>query len=206
MGRSRQQPSSAVLASKLEESVLGGDVRSDGSSGFNIAIPAFRYQPKGWSENLPLTLASAMVSELAPVVLYLRHAVRPGDLLIIEEPESHLHPAKQVELIKLLTAAVRKGVRIILTTHSEWILEALENLIRISELPETARKEFDMDDSSLSKKMVGTWLFTQDQSRDGATVKEVVLDDEAGPFEVGFDDVALALHNELAAVSSRLQD
>ncbi len=63
-----------------------------------------------------------------------------------------------------------------------------------------------MDDSSLSKKMVGTWLFTQDQSRDGATVKEVVLDDEAGPFEVGFDDVALALHNELAAVSSRLQD
>ena len=46
--------------------------------------------------------ASSMVAELAPVVLYLRHLVRPDDVLIIEEPESNLHPAMQVEFTRQL--------------------------------------------------------------------------------------------------------
>ena len=65
----------------------------------------FSYQPQGWGEDLPLMNTSSMVSELAPVVLYLRHIVQPGDVLIIEEPESHLHPAMQVEFIRQLAAS-----------------------------------------------------------------------------------------------------
>lgn len=204
-GRPRRRSRGAILATRLEESVLGGTVRRDDSSAINFPYPTFRYRPRGWAESLPLTLASSMVSELAPVVLYLRHIVRPGDLLIIEEPESHLHPAIQVEFTKILTAAVRAGVRIIVTTHSEWILEALANLMRISELPETERRIFDVGHSSLPKDMVGAWLFNRDQEQRGSIVKEVALDDEVGAFAVGYDDVALALHNELAEVSSRLQ-
>ena len=67
--------------------------------------------------------ASSMVSELAPVVLYLRHLVQPGNVLIIEEPESHLHPAAQVEFTRQLAKLVQAGYRVIITTHSEWILE-----------------------------------------------------------------------------------
>ena len=36
------------------------------------------------------------------MVLYLRYLVRPGDLLIIEEPESHLHPAMQAAFAREL--------------------------------------------------------------------------------------------------------
>ena len=82
-----------------------------------------------------------MVSELAPVVLYLRHVVRPEDVIIIEEPEAHLHPAMQVEFTRQLAAAVRAGVRVIATTHSERILEELANLVRISGLSEADRKD-----------------------------------------------------------------
>ena len=65
-----------------------GHVRVDRSA---TGYPNFTYRPKDWKKDLPLMQASSMVSELAPVVLYLRHVVRRGDLLIIEEPESHLH-------------------------------------------------------------------------------------------------------------------
>ena len=86
---------------------------------------------------------SSMVSELAPVVLYLRYVVRTGNVLIIEEPEAHLHPKMQVEFTRQLAAAVKAGVRVIATTHSEWILEELANLVWISGIPEAEREAID---------------------------------------------------------------
>ena len=86
------------LVRKLEEEVLTGSIHMERSE---VEYPRFFYTPQDWKEGetLPLMNASSMVSELAPVVLYLRHVVGAGDLLIIEEPESHLHPAMQVAFI-----------------------------------------------------------------------------------------------------------
>ena len=90
------------LAASLEQQLLKGEIHSkDSETGY----PMFSYRPHGWQADLPLMNASSMVSELAPVVLYLRHFVQPGDVLIIEEPESHLHPAMQVEFIRQLAAS-----------------------------------------------------------------------------------------------------
>ena len=134
---SRQHHNKGNLAANLEQQILKGDIHSENSeSGY----PMFSYQPQGWREDLPLMNTSSMVSELAPVVLYLRHIVQPGDVLIIEEPESHLHPAMQVEFLRQLAAVVRAGIRVILTTHSEWVLDELANLVRLSELPKTQRR------------------------------------------------------------------
>ena len=121
-----------ALAETLETNVLQGAVRTGRSE---TGYPDFSYRPRGWLSDLPLMRASSMVSELAPVVLYLRHVVRQGDVLIIEEPESHLHPAMQTALARELARMVRAGVRVIVTTHSEWFLEALANLVRLSGLP-----------------------------------------------------------------------
>ena len=54
-----------------------------------------------------------MVSELAPVVLFLRGAIDHGDMLIIEEPEAHLHPAAQTQMAVALARMVRAGVRVV---------------------------------------------------------------------------------------------
>ena len=126
------------LAERMEQEMLEGSVDIETSP---MGYPSFFYRPRGWKKALPLMHASSMASELAPVVLYLRHVVRPGETLIIDEPEAHLHPAMQVEFTRQLAALVHAGIRVIITTHSEWVLEELSNIVRRSELPEAHRKK-----------------------------------------------------------------
>ena len=191
------------LALRLEQALLKGTVRVEQSQ---IDYPSFVYRPDGWKQDLPLMSASSMVSELAPVVLYLRHVVQPGDLLIIEEPESHLHPAMQVEFTRQLAAAVQAGVRILITTHSEWVLEELANLVRLPELPKERRTGIDNEDIVLSPDQVGAWFFEPNSEGNGSTVREISLDTESATFPAGFGLVTESLYNRWSEISTRIEE
>ena len=60
------------------------------------------------------------------VQLGLGLAVRPGSLVLIEEPELHLHPGAMREAARAVWVAVRSGVQVVLTTHS---LEFIDSLL-----------------------------------------------------------------------------
>ena len=167
--------------------------------------PTFWYRPENWNDDLPLMNTSSMVSELAPVVLYLRDVVRPGDTLIIEEPESHLHPAMQVEFTRVLAASVKTGIRILITTHSEWVLEALANLVRLSALPKKQRKDIAGADLALTPCEVGAWLFKPKKRPRGTVVEEIPLDVEAGTFPAGYGEITEDLYNDWARISNLAQ-
>ena len=190
-----------ILDTALEKNVLGGAVRENRSA---TGYPIFSYQPAGRKEDVPLMQASSMVSELAPVVLYLRHLVQPGDVLIIEEPESHLHPAMQAAFTRQLAAVVRAGVRVMLTTHSDYVLEELANLVRMSELPEEERSDLGGSDVALDPDEVGVWLFEQKKRPKGTVVKEIKLDKDAGTFPAGYGDVTEGLYNRWVEIDSRI--
>ncbi len=191
------------LAGRLETEVLGGAILNRESV---TGYPEFSYQPDGWERDLPLMHTSSMVSELAPVVLYLRHVVQAGETLIIEEPESHLHPAKQVEFIRHLSAVVRAGVRVIITTHSEWVLDELTNLVRLSKLSEQRREGIAGADYALSPDQLGVWLFEPKSRPKGSVVKEIPFDEDFGGFRSGFDEVATETYNDYAAISNRITE
>ena len=195
-GKSRDDPSA-----RIEDAILHGSVGMERAE--TSGYPRFTYRPKGWKGSLPLMNASSMVSELAPIVLYLRHRVSPGNVLIVEEPESHLHPAMQVEFTRQLAALVRSGIRVIVTTHSEWVLEELANIVGRSGLSEKQRKEVSGSDVALSPDQVGAWLFKPNRRPRGSVVEEIRLDD-SGLYRPGFDEVATALHNDWAEISSRI--
>ncbi len=195
----RRRNSRHDLGVPIEKNILRGSVRVEKSE--VLGYPHFTYRPDGWEDNLSLMHASSMVSELAPVVLYLRHIVRPGNVLIIEEPESHLHPAMQVEFTRQIAALVNSGIRVIVTTHSEWVLEELANIVRRSELPGAERKKTINGEFVLKPDQVGAWLFHPQEHLRGSVVKEIRLDD-SGLYPSGFDEVAAALHNDWADISS----
>ena len=193
------------LARDLEENILSGAVSVEKP---DIGYPRFFYTPQGWKETkeLPLMNASSMVSELAPVVLYLRHVVERGDLLIIEEPESHLHPAMQVEFIRQLAAAVRAGIRVIITTHSDWVLEEVANMVSLAQLPKERREGIDGGEIALDESEVGVWLFKSKKRPKGSVVQEIPLDTESGIFPSDFDDVSDDLYNRWAEISNRIAE
>ena len=194
--------SSERIARPLENNLLRGTIRVQKTTGY----PTFAYRPEGWDDDLPLMRASSMVSEVAPVVLYLRHLVQPGNLLIIEEPEAHLHPAIQTILAQELARLVRAGVRIVVTTHSDWLVEQIGNLIRLSGLPEDQRDGLTGADAALSSQQVGVWLFTPSDAAEGSVVEEITLDPETGLFPTDYDAVSEALYDQSAQIFNRIQE
>ena len=189
----------ANYANKIEEKVLYGEIIIDQSETGN---PLFFYRPERWKDNLSLMNASSMVSEIAPIVLFLRYIVQDNDVLIIEEPESHLHPAMQVEFTRVLAGAVKAGLRVILTTHSEWVVETIGNLVELSKVPKARRERLDGGPYALRPDDVGVWLFRQKKRPRGSVVEEVRHDPETGVYGVEYDDVAMALHNEWASAAN----
>ena len=194
---------SRKLAERLESEILGGDLRTSRSA---VGYPSFHYRPAKWRNDLPLMNASSMVSELAPVVLYLRHVVRPGDVLIIEEPESHLHPAMQIAFTRCLAAVVKAGIRVVVTTHSEWVLEALANLVRLSEVAKSRRSEAGAEGPPLSPNEVGAWRFEQKERPRGSVVKEIPLDTVRGTFPAGFGEITEQLYNDWAKIANLVEE
>ena len=159
------------LGARIERQILGGAVSARAPG---VPYPRFTYRPQEWKSGIPLTNASSMVSEIAPVVLYLRHVITPGDLLIIDEPESHLHPAMQVAFTRQIAEIARAGVRVIVTTHSDWVLEELGNVVGRAEL--NGKDPGQSTAVSLDACDVGVWLFEPTELGDGSTVKEIRLD------------------------------
>ena len=204
VGASKQERGIYVkLARQLEDEILSGIVRLERTE---IDFPSFVYRPYGWERDLPLTNSSSMVTELLPIVLYLRHVVQGSDLLIIEEPEAHLHPESQATFTRQLVAAVQAGIRVLITTHSEWILEELANLVRLSELPIDRRDGIEDPEIALSPDQLGAWFFEPKQDAGGSVVREISLDEDSATFPAGFGLVTESLYNRWVEISTRIQE
>jgi predicted ATPase len=89
----------------------------------------YRFKFKDKESSVDLIHAASMVKELSPIYLVLRELVDKGYLLIIEEPESHLHPAAQVKLMEIFAQLVNEGLEILITTHSDILLRKLAHLV-----------------------------------------------------------------------------
>jgi len=62
-------------------------------------------------------------------------ASQPGDMLLIENPESHLHPSGQSHIGRLLSLAAAGGVQILVETHSDHVLNGIRVSVRRGEIP-----------------------------------------------------------------------
>ena len=61
-------------------------------------------------------------------------ACKEGDLLVVENPEIHLHPSGQAELVKFFAFLAQCGLQIIVETHSDHIYNGIRKSIRLDEI------------------------------------------------------------------------
>lgn len=175
------------ISKALEAEVLRGEIEVKRAESGRTS--EFLYRPQQEKQALSLSHSSSMVSELAPLVLFLRGIVRRGDLLIIEEPESHLHPGAQTKIAHTLARLIRAGVRVVITTHSDWLLQQIGNLIRQGELKKLEKNKSESD-SWLTKEEVGAWWFHNDKP-----VVEIPFDRIEGIEPSDYGEVADRLYN-----------
>ncbi len=93
---------------------------------------AFISKRKGRSFNLPLHIASSSARGLSDLYFYLRHTAKENQLVIIDEPESHLDTANQILLARLLARMIQSNLKVLITTHSDYIIKEINNLIMLS--------------------------------------------------------------------------
>lgn len=126
------------LAQLLEQHILQGNIDfstpEPGPAGIQRDI---LFQPTN-DIALEIPVASSMVKELSSLVLYLRYLAEQGDWLIIDEPEMNLHPEAQVQITEFLAMLVHAGLRVLITTHSPYIVDHLANLMKAAEQEDQA--------------------------------------------------------------------
>ena len=160
--------------------VLGGEIVVAGDGGerqlmFMVAN----------GQLLPLASASSLSRGVAGLSLYLDHFVKPNDVLVIDELEMNAHPEAQMGLIELIAMIVKRGVRVILTTHSPYIVDHLNNLMEAAALPpgqqEAVAAKFALKSSEafIAAKDVAACTFEETAPGGKVEVKSV-LDRESG--------------------------
>ncbi|MGC8932750.1 MAG: AAA family ATPase [Candidatus Methanodesulfokora sp.] len=190
------------LARELEEELIRGEIVV-GTLEERYSHPEIKYDFEG--KEIPLHRASSTVSELAPLFLYLKYYIRPESVLVIEEPEAHLHPTNQRVLAKLLVRLVRKGVYVVITTHSEYLLEQLSNFILLSRIEPGERvKQGYKEDDFLKPKETAVYVFRYDEESSGYKIEEVKVTEEEGIPQDEFLRVHRALYEEEVSIYRKL--
>ncbi|NGZ28711.1 MAG: AAA family ATPase, partial [Magnetococcales bacterium] len=110
------------------------------------------YKQNKTNKFFDLSLTSSMVSDVIPIIITLYHIINteeslrsiisrgllghgpPKSILFIEEPEAHLHPEVQVQLTEIFAQLVKAGVKVVMTSHSNYIFSKVNNLIMAGEL------------------------------------------------------------------------
>ena len=175
--------------------IIGGDYCvKNGELQF---IPA---NPK--KTRLPLIACSSAVRSMLDVGLYLRHLAKPGDLLMIDEPELNLHPENQRRVARLFSRLINIGIKVYITTHSDYIVRELNLLIMMktrqqeSHIKEIMQREGYKTDELLDFKRVRGYIAKRDKilipgnrrKTECNTFAPMDITAESGLYVEAFDD------------------
>lgn len=144
------------FANEIETEILKGKVtvNKDGEVVFA--------SNKAKSKKLPIHLSASLVKTLSSIIFYLKHLAKPNDLIIIDEPELNLHPDNQIILTRIFARLMNKGFRVLISTHSDYVVREINNLIMLTgiENNEDIVKELGYDKEEMLKSSdVGAYLF-----------------------------------------------
>jgi predicted ATPase len=155
-------------------------------------LPAPKRRKDGTEDLVSIADVGFGVSQTLPLLVALLTA-SPGQIVYLEQPEIHLHPNAQAALAGIIADAAKRGIVVVLETHSAILLRSIQTLVALGEL--------DPEEVNLN------WFKREDST--GATrIKRAVPDENGayGDWPEDFDDVAIKVETDyLDAVERRLR-
>ena len=182
------------VATMIEKDLLLGDVSMTKNGDVE-----FCGQGMAKSRRLPFHLSSSIVKTMASFVIYLRHLARKGDTLIVDEPEMNFHPDVQIQLARIFAILTAKGLHVVISTHSDYIIREINNLIMAGSLNRSGRplpeginysQEALIDPNDLSV------LYFERKGKSSVSVKSLDVDNEG--FAMPSMDDAIFSQNMVA--------
>lgn len=115
------------------DAIIGGS--------YKVVKQQLVFQAKGAAkQRFTMNEASSCIRALLDVGFYLRCRARAGDLFIIDEPELNLHPKNQRAFARLVARMVNSGIKVFITTHSDYLVKELNTLIMLNQRTEHTRR------------------------------------------------------------------
>lgn len=152
------------------------------------------YQTKRDGKTTPimeLHLTSSTVKSLFGLWFYLEHQARKGSILMIDEPELNIHPENQRKIARLFARLVNNGLKVVISTHSDYIVREINSLIMLSQdANKHLRKQYRYKDEEILKhEQVGAYLF------DNHIIEPFSITPDDGIHATTFDKVIEDLNN-----------
>ncbi|WGZ90935.1 MAG: AAA family ATPase [Candidatus Thiocaldithrix dubininis] len=170
--------------------IAGGDYTVNAVGGIN-------YTPHN-QPDIKLTLAesSSTVRSLVDISFYLKHLAKQGDLLMIDEPELNLHPENQRKIARLFAMLVNAGIRVFITTHSDYIIKEFNTLLLLNKqdqrIKELAEREGYQTSELLKPEQLNIYMTTPDtniKDRKAYSLIAANISAENGIELTSFDEV-----------------
>ncbi len=189
-----QKPPQAQEIDNLITASLGGRVASARRGPY---ARKWQWIPKNSEQELEIEMASSGQMGSWPLIataqaLFAWPKLERPLFIHIEEPETHLHPAAQVAIVKVIAYLVNQGFHLVVTTHSIVVLYLLNNLtLAEQQLGNKAVENFPETQARISPKNISAYLFNNGEVSNivdnSGQIDEGLLSSVLGDLEVEFN-------------------
>ena len=184
------------LAEEIENEILQGKmvINKEGEVQYSSS--------KAKAKRIPIHLTASIVKTLSSLVFYLKYIASHNELIIIDEPELNLHPNNQVYLTRIFAKLINNGFRILISTHSDYVIREFNNKKKIFISSKIDNKNIDKakelgydETMKLPHSKVGAYLFNFKNKSSRKVNVESIEVTETG-FDVKTIDSAIDRLNE----------
>jgi predicted ATPase len=188
--QSKRDKQLSQLTRNLSRLGLTKRIQANSLNEAEVELQVGRSLASGSKEMVSIADVGFGVSQILPVLVALLVA-KPEQLVYIEQPEIHLHPRAQVALAEILIDAANRGVRVVIETHSELLLLAIQSLVSENKIrPDQVRLH---------------WFTRLENGASQITSAELDETGAFGDWPEDFGEVSLGLHDRyLSAAEAKL--
>lgn len=145
-------------------------------------------------KKIPMSAAASSIRELSPLLFWIKNKNIEMSSVCLEEPEAHAHPEMQYDIADLLASCINKGAFIQMTTHSDYLLTRINQLIKLYQLQQSNPDKFENSAfvrnkrQTLNPQKIKAYYFNFSEEKGYVTIQEQNLS-EGIPFDSFHDAI-----------------